>query len=49
MVLAAASVMSLGTWFLFRASRTAQGDANRVLSEFVSRRVGAGPAERAGG
>jgi MFS family permease len=40
MVIAAATIMSLGTWFIWLASRTAPEDAQRVLAEFLAERTG---------
>jgi hypothetical protein len=40
MVIAAATIMSLGTWFIWLASRTAPEDAQRVLTEFLAERTG---------
>jgi MFS family permease len=36
MVIASATVMSLGTFFIYRASRTAASDAQRVLADFIA-------------
>jgi MFS family permease len=40
MLAAVAVVMSLGTWLLFLASRTAEEDANEVLRTFIAERTG---------
>jgi MFS family permease len=39
MVIAAGTIMSLGTWFLWLASRTAAEDAQRVLADFLAERM----------
>ncbi len=36
MIFAASTVMTLGTWFMYRASRTAAADARKVLEDFLA-------------
>jgi MFS family permease len=43
MAIATATVMSLGTWFLYQASRSASADAERVLADFLAEHTGGGP------
>ena len=40
MTIATATVMSLGTWFLYQASRSATPDAQRVLADFLAEHTG---------
>ena len=43
MIIASATVMSLGTWFTYRASRTASADAQRVLQDFIAEHTDGAP------
>jgi hypothetical protein len=36
MMIAAATVMSLGTFFIYRGTHTAQSDAQRVMADFIA-------------
>jgi hypothetical protein len=36
MILAASTVMTLGMWFMYRASRTGPADAQKVLEDFIA-------------
>jgi MFS family permease len=40
MVIASATVMSLGTWLVYQASRSAAADAQRVMADFIAERTG---------
>lgn len=40
MIIACATVMSLGTWFIYSASRSAAADAQEVISTFIAERTG---------
>jgi branched-chain amino acid transport system ATP-binding protein len=44
MTIATATVMSLGTWFLYQASRSATSDAQRVLADFLAEHTGGASA-----
>jgi ABC-type nickel/cobalt efflux system permease component RcnA len=39
MVIASGTIMSLGTWYLWLASRTAAADAQKVLADFLAERM----------
>ena len=43
MIIASATVMSLGTYFVYRASRTAGSDAQRVLQDFIAEHTDGAP------
>lgn len=43
MIIASATVMSLGTYFVYRASRTAATDAQRVLQDFIAEHTDGAP------
>ena len=43
MIIASCTVMSLGTWFVYRASRTAAADAQRVLQDFIAEHTDGAP------
>ena len=43
MIMASATVMSLGTYFVYRASRTAGDDAQRVLASFIAQQTDGAP------
>jgi MFS family permease len=40
MVIASASVMAVGTYFIYLASKTAESDAKRVLEQFIAEHTG---------
>ena len=40
MIIACSTVMSIGTWFVFSASRSAAADAQLVISTFIAERTG---------
>ncbi len=42
MIIACAIVMSLGTWFIYSASRSASADAKKVIAAFIAERTGHG-------
>jgi hypothetical protein len=45
MVIASATVMSVGTYFIYLATRTAELDAKRVLEAFIAEHTGGRPQE----
>ena len=40
MIIACGTVMTLGTWFIYSASRSAQADAQEVIATFIAERTG---------
>ena len=48
MIISCVTVMSLGTWFIYSASRSAAADAQKVISEFIAEQMAQqAPAEEA--